>query len=78
MKQNQVHLASEISARQSDRMLKKGDIQWVFLVIIQSVKEDLESMEAAEESVIIVKPKWDQALGSHIHAVLEEFEDVFP
>ena len=35
-------------------------------------------MEALEESTTTQKPKWDQALPSHIHAVLEEFDDVFP
>ena len=42
------------------------------------VEEDSEGMEAPEESMIAVKPKWDQALTSQIRAVLEEFDDVFP
>ena len=35
-------------------------------------------METPEESMTTQKPKWDQALPSHIRAVLEEFDDVFP
>ena len=35
-------------------------------------------MEPLEESLITQKPKWDQALPSHIRTVLEEFDDVFP
>ena len=35
-------------------------------------------MEALEESMTILKPKWHQALPSQICAVLEEFDDVFP
>ena len=35
-------------------------------------------MKAPKESMTTQKPKWDQALPSHIHAVLEEFDDVFP
>ena len=35
-------------------------------------------MEAPEESMTTMKPKWDQALSSHIRAVLEEFDGVFP
>ena len=35
-------------------------------------------MEEPEESMTIVKPKWDQALRFYIHAILEEFDDVFP
>ena len=35
-------------------------------------------MEAPEESTTTQKPKWDQALPSHIRAVLEEFDDIFP
>ena len=42
------------------------------------VKEDSEWMEAPEEFMTTQKPKWDQALLSHICAVLEEFDDVFP
>ena len=49
-----------------------------FLGIIRLVKEGSEGMEAPEESTITQKPKWDQALPSHIRAVLEEFDDVFP
>ena len=26
----------------------------------------------------MVKPKWDQALPTDVHAVLEEFDDIFP
>ena len=35
-------------------------------------------MEAPEESMTTVKPKWDQSLPSQIRVVLEEFDDVFP
>ena len=35
-------------------------------------------MEAPEESTTAKKPKWDQALPSHIRAFLEVFDDVFP
>ena len=35
-------------------------------------------METLEESKTTKKPKWDQALPFDIHAVLEEFDDVFP
>ena len=39
------------------------------------VKEESEGMETPEGSMTIIKPKWDQALPSQIHAVLEEFDD---
>ena len=42
------------------------------------VKEDPEGMEVPNESTTMKKPKWDQALPSHIRVVLEEFDDVFP
>ena len=45
--------------------------------IIQLVKEDSEGMEAPEEFITTQKPKWGQALPSHIRTVLEEFDDVF-
>ena len=35
-------------------------------------------MEIVEKSMATTKQKWDQALPSDIHAVLEEFNDVFP
>ena len=59
-------------------MLKKEEVERVFLGIIRLVKEDSEGMEALEESMTPKKPKWDQALPSDIRAVLEEFDDVFP
>ena len=59
-------------------MLKREEVERVFLGIIRLVKEDTEGMEALEESMTTMKPKWDQALPSHIRAVLEEFDDVFP
>ena len=42
------------------------------------VEEEPKGMGAPEESTTTQKPKWDQALPSTIHAVLEEFDDVFP
>ena len=59
-------------------MLKKEEVERAFLGITRLVKEDTEGMEAPEESTTTMKPKWDQALPFHIHAVLEEFDDVFP
>ena len=59
-------------------MLKRKEVERAFLGIIRLVKEDSEGMEAPEESTTTQKPKWDQALPSHICAVLEEFDDVFP
>ena len=59
-------------------MFKKEEVERTFLGIIRLVKEDSEGMEAPEESTTTQKPKWDQALPSHIRAVLEEFDDVFP
>ena len=41
------------------------------------VKEGAKGMEAPEESTTMEKPKWNQVLPSHLHAVLEEFDDVF-
>ena len=35
-------------------------------------------MEVLEESMTTQNPKGDPALPSHIRAVLEEFDDVFP
>ena len=46
--------------------------------IIQLIEEEPKGMDAPEESMTTQKPKWDQALPSQIHAVLEEFDDVFP
>ena len=59
-------------------MLKRKEVERAFLGIIRLVKEDPEGMETPEESMTTQKPKWDQALPSHIRAVLEEFDDVFP
>ena len=59
-------------------MLKKDTVERAFLGIVQLVKEGSEGMETLEESMTTMKPKWDQALPSDIHAVLEEFDDVFP
>ena len=59
-------------------MLKRKEVDCAFLGIIRLVKEDSEGMDALEESMTTQKPKWDQALLSSIHAVLEEFDDVFP
>ena len=73
-----VHLATEISATRLDKMLKRKEVERAFLGITRLVKEDLEGMETPEESMTIQKPKWDQALPSHICVVLEEFDDVFP
>ena len=42
------------------------------------VKDESEGMKTLEQSTAMVKPKWDQALPSHIYAILEEFDDVFP
>ena len=38
--------------------------------------EESVVLEAQRDSM--VKPKWDQALPADVHAVLEEFDDVFP
>ena len=76
--QDPVHLATEISATRLDKMLKRKEVERAFLGIIRLVKEDPEGMETPEESMTTQKPKWDQALPSHIRAVLEEFDDVFP
>ena len=76
--QNPAHLAIEISATQLDKMLKRKEVERAFLGITRLVKEDSEGMKAPEESTTRQKPKWDQALPSHIHAILEEFDDVFP
>ena len=59
-------------------MVKKKEVKRAFLGIIRLVKEDSEGMETLEESMTTQKPKWDQALPSHIRAVFEEFDDVFP
>ena len=59
-------------------MFKKEEVERAFLGIIRLVKEDPEGMETPEESTMAQKPKWDQALPSHICAVLEEFDNVFP
>ena len=59
-------------------MLKKKEVERAFLVIIWLVKEDPKVMETLEESMTTQKAKWDQALPSHIRAVLEEFDDIFP
>ena len=59
-------------------MPKRKEVERAFLGIIQLVKEDSEGMEAPEESMTTQKSKLDQALPSHICAVLEEFDDVFP
>ena len=48
--QNPVHLASEISVTQLDRMLKKEEMDRSFLGIIRLVKEESEGMGAPEES----------------------------
>ena len=42
------------------------------------VKEESKGMDVPKESTTTEKPKWDQALPSSIHEVLEEFDDVFP
>ena len=76
--QDPVHLATEISATQLKKMLKRKEVERAFLGIIRLVKEDSAGMEVLEESTATQKPKWDQALSSHIRAVLEEFDDVFP
>ena len=76
--QNPIHLATEISTTQLDKMLKRKEVGRAFQGIIRLVKEDSEGMEAPEESMTTQKPKWDQALPSHIRAILEEFDDVFP
>ena len=77
--QDPVHLATEISATRLDKMLKRKEVERAFLGIIRTlVKEDPEGMETLEESMTTQKPKWDQALPSHIREVLEEFDDVFP
>ena len=75
---NPIHLAMEMSATQLDKMLKKEEVERAFLGIILLVKEDLEGMETLDESVTMVKPKWDEALPSDICAILEEYDDVFP
>ena len=72
------HLSNEISATELDKMLRKKDVERAFLGIIRLAKEESERMEALEESMTTVKPKWDQTLPSQIRAVLEEFDDVFP
>ena len=75
---NPAHLAAEISATRLDKMLKRKEVDCAFLGIIRLVKEDSEGIETLEESMTTQKPNWDQALPSHIRAVLEEFDDAFP
>ena len=76
--QSPIHLAHKIRATQLDRMLKKDEVERAFLGIIRLVKEDSEGMETPEESMGTMKPKWDPALPPQIHAILEEYDDVFP
>ena len=59
-------------------MLKRKEVERAFLGIIRLVKEDSEELEALEESTTTQKSNWDRALPSHIRAVFEEFDDVFP
>ena len=59
-------------------MLKRKEVERAFLGIIRLVEEESRGMDAPEESMTAQKPKWDQALPSSIHAVLGEFDDVFP
>ena len=40
-------------------MLKKDEVERVFLAIIGLVKEETEGMEALEESMTTMKLKWD-------------------
>ena len=78
LQSNPIHLANEISASQANQMLKRKEVERAFLGIIQLVEEESKGLDAPEESTTAQKPKWDQALPSSIHAVLEEFDDVIP
>ena len=60
---------------QSNAQEKRGGTS--FSGIIRWAKEESEGMDAPEESMTTQKPKWDQAFPLAIHAVLEEFDDVF-
>ena len=75
---NPIHLATEISAMQIDKMLKQEEVERAFVGIIRLVKEESKGMEAQEESMTTMKPKWEPALPSPIHAILEAFDVVFP
>ena len=59
-------------------MLKRKEVERAFLGVIRLVEGESKGMDAPEESMTTQKPKWDQALPSSIHAVLEEFDDAFP
>ena len=59
------------------RKFRGSLVERAFLGIIQLVEEESKGMDASEESTTTQKPKWDQALPSLIHTVLEEFGDVF-
>ena len=59
-------------------MLKKEHVEQAFLGIIRMVKEESEGMETPEESTTTQNPKWDHALPSHISAVLDKYDYVFP
>ena len=76
--QDPTHVAYEISATQLDGILRKKEVEWAFLGIIELVKEESEGMKPPEESMTTVKPKWDQALPSQICVAIEEYDDIFP
>ena len=57
--------------------MKSKVMTGAFLGYIREVNVE-ESVVLEAQGDLVVKPKWDQALPIDVHAVLEEFDDVFP
>ena len=77
--QDPVHLATEISATQleQDAQEKRSGTSFPgdYPIGQRRIQRGWKHRRSPR---LHKKPKWDQALPSHIRAVLEEFDDVFP
>ena len=73
----EAHLDYLINKNNLGSLMKSKVMTRAFLGYNREAKiEESVVLEAQGDSV--AKPKWDQALPADVHAILEEFDDVFP
>ena len=72
------YLVNEISANEAQTMFDRGEMQEAFPGFVRCVNEESVAMEVQGESIQNSSPKWREDLPDSIHAVLQEYDDIFP
>ena len=68
---------NEISANEAQTLFHRGEMQEAFLGFVRCVNEESVVMEVQGKSIQNSSPKWREDLSDSIHAVLQEYDDIF-